>query len=69
MSLPTDTTTSMVIVTILIVLFTLWKRFRNDKKSLPGPIGLPFVGYLPFVSSRPYAKFAQLARKYGPVYR
>ncbi|CAG2102077.1 unnamed protein product [Medioppia subpectinata] len=38
------------------------------KKLPPGPIGLPFVGYLPFLKGEPSKVFVQLAKKYGPVF-
>ncbi|XP_049277586.1 cytochrome P450 306a1 [Anopheles funestus] len=44
---------------------TLYRRY----KKLPGPYGLPFIGYLPFINPRkPYETFAQLAKRYGPTY-
>ncbi|CAG2115303.1 unnamed protein product [Medioppia subpectinata] len=38
------------------------------KKLPPGPIGLPFVGYLPFLKGEPSKEFVQIAKKYGPVF-
>ncbi|CAG2104078.1 unnamed protein product, partial [Medioppia subpectinata] len=34
----------------------------------PGPIGLPFIGYMPFLKGEPSRVFVQLAKKYGPVF-
>ena len=38
--------------------------------SVPGPIGLPFVGYLPFFlrAKNPLAVFQGLRKRYGNVY-
>ncbi|CAG2102089.1 unnamed protein product [Medioppia subpectinata] len=38
------------------------------KKLPPGPIGLPFVGYLPFLKGETSKKLVELGKKYGPVY-
>ncbi|XP_052891757.1 cytochrome P450 306a1 [Anopheles moucheti] len=47
--------------------FIIYVRSRYRKP--PGPYGLPFIGYLPFINSRkPYETFAQLAKRYGPIY-
>lgn len=34
----------------------------------PGPMGLPLLGYLPFLGDKPYLKFTELSKKYGPVF-
>ena len=35
----------------------------------PGPLGLPFVGYLPFLGTNPHIKFDELASSYGPIFK
>ncbi|KAG8175380.1 hypothetical protein JTE90_007391 [Oedothorax gibbosus] len=32
-------------------------------------MGLPILGYLPFMTQKPYVKLTELSRKYGPIYR
>uniref|UniRef100_A0AAG5CN60 Cytochrome P450 n=1 Tax=Anopheles atroparvus TaxID=41427 RepID=A0AAG5CN60_ANOAO len=47
------------------IIITLWNR----RGKPPGPYGLPFVGYLPFIDAyKPYETFALLTQRYGPVY-
>lgn len=56
-----------IAATLLVFLLTiLWYR---QKKLPPGPWGLPFLGYLPWLDPKaPYQTFTTLAKKYGPVY-
>lgn len=63
---------------LLLVLALLWiaqmvvKRVLTRKspyKPLPGPYGVPLLGYLPFVGTQPYKTFYQLKPKYGDVFQ
>lgn len=38
-------------------------------KTLPGPTGLPMVGYLPFLEPRVHITFTELSAKYGSIYQ
>jgi ecdysteroid 25-hydroxylase CYP306A1 len=41
----------------------------RDKNYPPGPMGLPFLGYLPFLNSKaPYLTLSELAQQYGRVF-
>lgn len=62
-------TFTLVLIGLFIVLFTILFKSKNGKKYPPGPIGLPIVGYLPFMTNKPHLKLTELAKTYGPVYR
>ena len=42
---------------------------QSKKMTLPGPRGLPFIGYLPFMGKYPHKTFIELAKKYGDVFQ
>ncbi|GFX99253.1 cytochrome P450 18a1 [Trichonephila clavipes] len=52
----------------LVALILIWFLSREKRKTLPGPYGLPIVGYIPFIGSQPYVTFQKLAKIYGPVF-
>ena len=64
---------SQFLLTILIIaLFSALSyialRKSKKKKKLPlGPIGLPLMGILPFLSPDLHVYFAGLVEKYGPI--
>ncbi|GFQ73968.1 hypothetical protein TNCT_450211 [Trichonephila clavata] len=45
----------------------LIKRLRSNFP--PGPIGLPIVGYLPFLSENTHLDLIELGKKYGDIFR
>uniref|UniRef100_A0A6B0VDT0 Cytochrome n=1 Tax=Ixodes ricinus TaxID=34613 RepID=A0A6B0VDT0_IXORI len=54
---------------VLLVQYFWDQLKRNFKKGLPpGPYGLPFVGYLPFMSKDGYRGVEALKEKYGTVF-
>ncbi|GBM39912.1 Cytochrome P450 18a1 [Araneus ventricosus] len=56
-----------VVVTVFIgIIGSLFKRSRRH--FLPGPWGLPVVGYIPFLSKDVHLHFINLAKKYGDVF-
>lgn len=51
---------------LTLALSIFWYR---QKKLPPGPWGLPFLGYLPWLDPKaPYLSFTTLAEQYGPIY-
>ncbi|KAF8792479.1 Cytochrome P450 18a1 like protein [Argiope bruennichi] len=62
--------TTLIIAAVLIVLVKIWLS-SGPKMRIPGPWtnGLPIVGSLPFMTSRPFIKLTEMGKKFGPVYR
>ncbi|XP_054720108.1 cytochrome P450 2J2-like [Uloborus diversus] len=54
-------------VAVLAVTVLFWISRRRYKLP-PGPIGLPFLGYAPFLSDDSYKDFYELSKKYGNVF-
>ncbi|KAG8196162.1 hypothetical protein JTE90_007892 [Oedothorax gibbosus] len=59
-----------VLVTFIggVALVLYWLMQNKDGTMPPGPIGIPILGYLPFISNKPHIQFQNLARYYGPVF-
>lgn len=60
----------MLILLLAVFLLTVcYVLFANKKRNLPpGPIGLPFFGFWPFIAKEPQKTFNQLAKKYGKFF-
>ena len=57
---------TFVVALFLTTLLFKWYRERNYP---PGPIGVPVLGYVLFLGSKPNEKLRDLGRKYGDVFR
>lgn len=60
--------TAIIAVLIIGVVYYGVQLRRRYKDLPPGPYGLPLVGYVPFMGSKPYLTFKRLADKYGSVF-
>nr|XP_042905131.1 uncharacterized protein LOC107448862 [Parasteatoda tepidariorum] len=58
------------IAVFIIFVIYVFKRFIQSllKNLPPGPIGLPIVGYIPFLNKDVHLKFTELSKKYGEVF-
>ncbi|CAN8032591.1 unnamed protein product, partial [Ixodes persulcatus] len=63
----------LVLVATLILsvlLFKIKSKATDKNKALaPGPMGLPILGYMPFLGPRPHVKYKKLSEVYGPIVR
>ncbi|GBL95320.1 Cytochrome P450 2J6 [Araneus ventricosus] len=41
--------------------------YKSRQRRPPGPVGLPFVGYLPFLGKEPHKTFWNMRKKYGDI--
>lgn len=63
-----DIWTVIFAVAVVLLASRAFQTFRVRKKMPPGPIGLPLVGnkhQMP--ATKPWRKFEQLNKEYGPV--
>lgn len=54
---------------LIIVLYILYRLYKNNLP--PGPLGnnVPFIGYLAFIDpKKPYETLTSLAKQHGPIY-
>ncbi|KAJ0482825.1 putative cytochrome P450 [Helianthus annuus] len=54
----------------LVLVWSKWtlSYFKDTTRLPPGPYGLPFVGYLPFLRNNLHERFTEMAHKYGPIF-
>ncbi|XP_015905318.1 cytochrome P450 18a1 [Parasteatoda tepidariorum] len=64
-ALSTVFVSTAVVLVFSLGLVNVWKK---NRKLPPGPWGLPFLGYYPFISGKLYKNFTPLAKKYGDVF-
>ncbi|GBO32353.1 hypothetical protein AVEN_133499-1 [Araneus ventricosus] len=57
---------ALLIGSLCVLLFFLSSGKKG--KTPPGPYGLPLVGYIPFMSSKPYVDLQELGKTYGGVF-
>ncbi|XP_077993225.1 cytochrome P450 2U1-like [Glandiceps talaboti] len=59
--------TTQLIIVFLVIFFTLVLFFRRPRNLPPGPKGLPIVGCLLSLSTKPYKTFLKWGQVYGDV--
>lgn len=52
---------------VFVTLFLWW--WNNRKSDLPpGPVGIPILGYIPFMGKKPQQTLGRLRKQYGSIY-
>lgn len=55
-------------VLVLVAVFIISLYWLSFPRGLPpGPVGVPLIGYIPFLTKEPYIQYAKLSKQYGPV--
>ena len=52
----------------MYLILCLYRVWRENRALPPGPNGLPFVGYLPYINGDFHEELTSLSRKHGPVF-
>lgn len=52
----------------VLAAFYIYSSKLKEKKFPPGPTGVPFLGYLPFVGNNTTRTFMRIGKKYGPIF-
>ena len=62
-------TVAIVVVGVILIWCVLSPAGASNRKSLPGPWGLPIVGYIPFLGRRINKTITALSKRYGDVFQ
>lgn len=65
---PTLSTVRVLLVFLVAFLFA-HLVLRRAGRLPPGPLGIPGLGYLPFLGTEFHLTFRRLAQRFGPVYQ
>lgn len=60
-------TSNWIVGSFFVLFLYVVHWYQRPHKFPPGPRGLPFLGYLPFLSERSECDVYKLSEKYGPV--
>ncbi|XP_018367758.1 PREDICTED: cytochrome P450 18a1 [Trachymyrmex cornetzi] len=60
----------LIFVSVALVTYLLYLKYSRilRYKLPPGPWGLPFCGYIPFIKGAVHLHFNELAKKYGGIF-
>ena len=58
----------LIFVTVVLVSYWLYLKYSRICKLPPGPWGLPYCGYIPFIKEGIHLHFTKLAKKYGGIF-
>ncbi|RWS02731.1 Cytochrome P450 18a1-like protein [Dinothrombium tinctorium] len=58
----------IVIIFVILILSLIYVLKPIPDSQLRGPLGLPLIGYVPFITKKPHEKFVALSKKYGNVF-
>ncbi|KAL3499503.1 hypothetical protein ACH5RR_038596 [Cinchona calisaya] len=62
-------TISILLLSLLWFMLIFMKSRKERALLPPGPLGLPVLGYLPFLGTNLHTEFSELARRYGPIFK
>lgn len=51
-----------------LVVFRAFQLYFSQKSLPPGPWGLPFLGFLPYLTGAPHLQFLGLSKIYGSIF-
>lgn len=57
-----------IAILVLCLTWLVTAFWKKNNRLPPGPWELPFFGYYPFLSGKPYIDFYRLSRRYGKVF-
>ena len=58
-----------ILSSVLLTLLWIMKKRTLESSLPPGPLGVPFLGYLPWLDPvQPYKSLNQVVSRYGPVF-
>ncbi|MCL7048118.1 hypothetical protein MKW94_008472, partial [Papaver nudicaule] len=58
-----------VLVLVLSIFLSILKKKKPNQQLPPGPRGVPLLGSLPFLDPELHTYFADLAQKFGPIFK
>lgn len=66
---PINFLTCILAAIILVLVFRLYCKRRKLLPLPPGPYGVPFLGFLPFLGQDFHLTLTNLSKSYGPIFQ